>query len=43
MRTKEQYLKDLAKKNKNLYFNGAKIDRLDEKQLPATNVMGTDV
>jgi aromatic ring hydroxylase len=40
MRTKEQYLKDLEKKNKNLYFNGAKIDRLDEHQLPATNVMG---
>jgi aromatic ring hydroxylase len=40
MRTKEQYIKDLGKKNKNLYFDGTKIDRLDEKQLPATNVMG---
>jgi aromatic ring hydroxylase len=40
MRTKEQYLEGLKKMNKNLYFNGAKIDRLDERQLPATNVMG---
>lgn len=40
MRTKEQYIADLGKKYPNLYFNGAKIDRLDEKQIPVINVMG---
>ncbi len=40
MRTKEQYIEGLKKMNHNLYFDGAKIDRLDEKQLPATKVMG---
>ncbi len=40
MRTKDQYIADLGKKNPNCYFNGAKIDRLDEKQLPVINVMG---
>lgn len=39
MRTSEQYRKDLAKKNKNLYFNGEKIDRLDPFQEGAINVM----
>ena len=41
MRTKEQYIEDLGKKNPNLYFNGKKIDRLDPLQLPAINIMGT--
>ena len=40
LRTREQYMADLAKKNPNLYFNGKKIDRLDPMQLPAINVMG---
>ncbi len=40
LRTKEQYMADLAKKNPNLYFNGKILDRLDPKQLPAINVMG---
>ncbi len=43
MRTKEQYIEGLKKKNHNLYFNGAKIDRLDERQLPATQRDGIDV
>lgn len=34
MRTKEQYIEGLKKKNPNLYFNGKKIDRLDPMQLP---------
>ncbi len=40
MRTKEQYIKGLRKMKRNLYFNGSKIDRDDEEQLPALNVMG---
>ncbi len=40
MRTREQYIEDLGKKNKNLYFNGQKIDRLDPMQEGAINVMG---
>jgi aromatic ring hydroxylase len=40
MRTKEQYIQGLREKNPNLYYNGKKIDRLDEMQLPAINIMG---
>ncbi len=40
MRTKEQYIEGLRKMKRNLYFNGSKIDRDDEEQLPALNVMG---
>ncbi len=40
MRTKEQYIADLGKKNQNLYFNGAKVDRLCDMQIPVINVMG---
>jgi aromatic ring hydroxylase len=40
VRNKEQYIKDLSKKNRNLYLDGEKIDRLDERQLPAIEVMG---
>ncbi|WP_027363868.1 4-hydroxyphenylacetate 3-hydroxylase family protein [Desulfotruncus alcoholivorax] len=39
MRTREQYIERLGKMNRNLYCNGEKIDRLDERQQPAINVM----
>ena len=41
MRTKEQYMKDLGKMKKNIYFNGEMIDRLDERQLPCIDTIGT--
>jgi len=41
MRTKEQYVKDLAKLKRNLYFNGEKISRVDEVQMNCINTMGT--
>ncbi len=31
MRTKEQYMNDLGKMKNNLYYDGEKIDRLDER------------
>jgi len=40
MRTKEQYIEDLGKMKDNLYYNGEKINRLDERQLPCLDVMG---
>jgi aromatic ring hydroxylase len=40
MRTKEQYVEGLRKMKRNLYFDGNRIDRDDEAQLPALNVMG---
>ncbi|HSW35341.1 MAG TPA: 4-hydroxyphenylacetate 3-hydroxylase N-terminal domain-containing protein [Candidatus Limnocylindrales bacterium] len=40
MRTREQYRTQLGKMNRNLYSNGEKIDRLDERQEGAINVMG---
>ncbi len=40
MRTKAQYIEGLRKMNRNLYSNGEKIDRLDERQEGAINVMG---
>ncbi|GAB6155205.1 4-hydroxyphenylacetate 3-hydroxylase family protein [Desulfosporosinus burensis] len=40
MRTRAQYIEGLGKKNNNLYFNGEKMDRLDERQQGAINVMG---
>lgn len=39
MRTREQYIEGLRNKNRNLYSNGEKIDRLDERQEGAINVM----
>jgi aromatic ring hydroxylase len=39
VRTKEHYMEGLSKMNRNLYANGEKIDRLDERQQPALNVM----
>lgn len=41
LRTREQYIADLGKKNRNLYYNGEKIDRLDEVQMPTINAMAT--
>lgn len=40
MRTRTQYIERLGKLNSNLYSNGEKIDRLDERQQGAINVMG---
>lgn len=40
MRTRAQYLEGLSKMNRNLYFNGGMIDRLDPLQEGALNVMG---
>ncbi|SFG84363.1 4-hydroxybutyryl-CoA dehydratase / vinylacetyl-CoA-Delta-isomerase [Desulfotomaculum arcticum] len=39
MRTREQYIERLGKMDRNLYSNGEKIDRLDERQQGAINVM----
>ncbi|MDW7674903.1 MAG: 4-hydroxyphenylacetate 3-hydroxylase N-terminal domain-containing protein [Bacillota bacterium] len=39
MRTRAQYIERLGKMNRNLYTNGEKIDRLDERQQGAINVM----
>jgi len=41
MRTKQQYLDGLSKMKRNLYCNGEKIDRLDEKQQHCLDVIGT--
>ncbi|MHA2181122.1 MAG: 4-hydroxyphenylacetate 3-hydroxylase N-terminal domain-containing protein, partial [Promethearchaeota archaeon] len=41
MRTKEQYMKDLGKMKNNIYFNGELIDRLDERQQPCLDTIGT--
>jgi len=40
MRTKEEYIKGLSKMRRNVYVNGEKIDRDDEMQKPALDVMG---
>ncbi len=40
MRTRAQYIEGLSKMNRNLYFNGGMIDRLDPLQEGALNVMG---
>jgi aromatic ring hydroxylase len=40
MRTKQEYIDGLKKLRRNLYFNGSKIDRDDEMQANALNVMG---
>ena len=41
MRTKEDYMNDLSKMKKNLYYDGEKIDRLDERQMNTINTIGT--
>jgi len=40
MRTKEEYVNGLRKLKRNLYYNGARIDRDDEVQQPAIDTMG---
>ena len=40
MRTRKEYIERLGKMNRNLYSNGEKVDRLDERQESAINVMG---
>jgi len=40
MRTKAQYIEGLSKMKRNLYFNGEKIDRTDERQMPCINTIG---
>jgi 4-hydroxybutyryl-CoA dehydratase/vinylacetyl-CoA-Delta-isomerase len=40
MRTKEQYIEGLRKMRRNLYYDGDKIDRDDEVQVPTLNIMG---
>ena len=41
MRTKEQYIQGLSKMKRNLYFDGALIDRTDEVQMDCLNTIGT--
>jgi aromatic ring hydroxylase len=41
MRTKEQYMNDLGKMKSNLYYDGEKINRLDERQMHCINTIGT--
>lgn len=41
MRTKEEFMEDLGKMKNNIYFNGEKINRLDERQINTINTMGT--
>jgi aromatic ring hydroxylase len=40
MRTKEQYLEGLKKMQRNIYYDGHKIDRDDEVQIPTINTIG---
>ena len=41
MRTKEDYMKDLSKMKKNIFYDGERIDRLDERHMPCINTIGT--
>jgi len=41
MRTKKQYIQGLTKMKRNVYFNGALIDRTDELQMDCINTIGT--
>jgi aromatic ring hydroxylase len=41
MRTKEDFMKVLGKMKDNIYFNGERINRLDERQIDVINTMGT--
>jgi aromatic ring hydroxylase len=40
LRTKEEFIKDLSRMKKNIYYDGEKIDRLDERQMPTINTIG---
>jgi hypothetical protein len=41
MRTKQQYFEGLSKMKRNLYCDGALMDRLDERQMDTLNTIGT--
>ena len=41
MRTKDDYIKGLAKMKRNLYFDGQLIDRTDEQQMRCLETIGT--
>ncbi|MFH2119946.1 MAG: 4-hydroxyphenylacetate 3-hydroxylase N-terminal domain-containing protein [Pseudomonadota bacterium] len=41
MRTKQDYIKGLAKMKRNLYYDGQLIDRTDELQMDCLNTIGT--
>ena len=41
MRTKEEYMNDLSKMKNNIYYDGEKINRLDERQIHCINTIGT--
>jgi len=41
MRTKKEYIKGLSKMKRNIYYDGALIDRDDELQMDCLNVIGT--
>jgi aromatic ring hydroxylase len=40
VRTKQQYIQGLKKMRRNLYVNGEKIDRTDERQMACINTIG---
>ena len=40
MRTKEQFIEGLRKMRNNIYFNGSKINRVDEVQINCINTIG---
>jgi len=40
MRSKEDYIQGLSRMKRNLYFNGQKIDRTDERQMLCINTIG---
>lgn len=41
LRTKGKYIEALGKMKRNIYFNGEKIDRTDERQMACINTIGT--
>lgn len=41
MRTKQEYINGLSKMKRNVYFNGERIDRTDERQMECLNTIGT--
>ncbi|MDO9515498.1 MAG: 4-hydroxyphenylacetate 3-hydroxylase N-terminal domain-containing protein, partial [Syntrophales bacterium] len=41
LRTKEQYIKALGKMKRNIYYDGEKISRDDELQMPCIDTIGT--
>jgi aromatic ring hydroxylase len=40
MRTKEEYMEALGKMKNNIFYDGERIDRLDERQMPCINTIG---